>query len=169
MRGLALFLGGLLVGLAVQTGIAQGDNDDIVGMNHVGISVEDFDAAVKFYTEGMGFREAFVVNDASGQPTQAYIQVSRDTFLEIRPARPDRPAGVINHIGLGVDNIRATLARLERNGVRVDAQGPRQGINNAIISNAFSPGGIRMELTELGPESLARQAMDSWDGWKQEQ
>jgi catechol 2,3-dioxygenase-like lactoylglutathione lyase family enzyme len=162
-------LGGLLLGLAVQTGIAQGDNDDIVDVNHVGISVENFDAAVKFYTESMGFREAFVVNDANGQPTQAYIQVSRGTFLEIRPAGPDRPAGVINHIGLGVDNIRATLARLERNGVRVDEQGPRTGINNAIISNAFSPGGIRMELTELGPESLARQAMDSWDSWKQEQ
>ena len=46
-------------------------------------------------------------------------------------------------------------------------EGPRTGINNAIISNAFSPGGVRMELTELGPESLARQAMDSWDSWTQ--
>ena len=166
MRSLALFLGGLLLGLAVQTGIAQSDDNHIVGVNHIGIAVEDFDAGVKFYTEALGFREAFIVNDANGEPTQAYIQVGRDTFFEIRPVNENRPAGVIYHVGLEVDDIEAALARLERNGVRVDERGPRTGINEAVISNAFTPGGIRMELVELGPESLARQAMDSWDSWK---
>ena len=144
MRGLALFLGGLLLGSAVQTGIAQGDNDNIVGVNHVGIAVEDFDAAVKFYTEGMGFREAFIVNDANGEPTQAYIQVSRGTFLEIRPARPDRPAGVINHVGLGVDDIRA-----------------RSPVWNGTVSGSTSKGRARESTAPSSPTPSAQAAF----GW----
>jgi predicted enzyme related to lactoylglutathione lyase len=158
MRGLALFLGGLLLGTAVQTGIAQGDN--VVGVNHVGINVADFDAAMKFYTQQMGFREAFVVNDANGKPTQGYIHVSRSTFLEIRPAGPNQPVGVITHVGIEVDNIRATLARLAKNGVKVEE--PRKGINFATIANAISPEGVRMELSELGPESLQRKSINSY-------
>ena len=89
MRGLVLFLGGILLGSAVQTGIAQGDK--VVGVNHVGITVEHFDEALRFYTQNMGFREAFVVRDDKGQPVLAYVQVSRDTFLELQPSAPSAP------------------------------------------------------------------------------
>lgn len=160
MRGLALFLGGLFLGLAVHTGIAQGQNDNVLGVNHIGINVSDFDAAMKFYTEHMGFRKAFVVNDASGKPTQGYIHVSRNTFIEIRPARPNEPVGAITHVGIEVDNIRAVLARLAKNGVKVEE--PRPGINFATIANAVSPDGTRMELSELGPESLQRKSINSY-------
>jgi catechol 2,3-dioxygenase-like lactoylglutathione lyase family enzyme len=157
MRGLALFVAGLLLGLAVQTGFAQ-SGDNIVGLNHVGINVTDFDAAMKFYTEQMGFRKAFVVNDKDGKPTQGYIHISRNTFIEIRPAG-NQPTG-ITHVGIEVDNIKAALARLAKNGVKVEE--PRPGINFAIIANAFSPEGARFELSELGPDSLQRKAINSY-------
>jgi hypothetical protein len=32
----------------------------------------------------------------------------------------------------------------------------------AILSNVTDPNGVRMELLELPPESLHRQAMDRW-------
>ena len=87
MRGLYLFIGGILVGLAVQMATAQNQNRDIVGVNHVGISVENLDEAVTYYTETMGFPEAFrVVNDA-GQIALVYVQVSQNTFVELQPAR----------------------------------------------------------------------------------
>lgn len=159
MRALALFLGGLLVGSAVHVSIAQG-RDNVVGVNHFGVTVSDFDAAMKFYTQQMGFREAFVVKDANGRPTQGYLHVSRNTFIEIRPQRGNEPVGVITHVGLEVDDIRATLARLARNGVKVEE--PRKGINFATIANAISPEGIRMELSELGPESLQRKAINNY-------
>jgi predicted enzyme related to lactoylglutathione lyase len=160
MRGLALFLGGLLLGSAVQTGIAQNQDKNVLGVNHVGINVADFDAAMKFYTEQMGFKKAFVVNDKDGKPTQGYIHVSRNTFLEIRPAAPGQPVGAITHVGIEVENIKAVLARLAKNGVKVEE--PRPGINFATIANATSPDGTRMELSELGPESLQRKAINSW-------
>ena len=39
---------------------------------------------------------------------------------------------------------------------------PRAGINFATIANATSPDGTRMELSELGPESLQRKAINSY-------
>jgi predicted enzyme related to lactoylglutathione lyase len=160
MRGLALFLGGLLVGLAVHTGIAQGQSEKVLGVNHIGISVADFDAAMKFYTEQMGFKKAFVVNDKDGKPTQGYIHVSRNTFLEIRPVAPGQPVGAITHVGIEVENINGVIARLRKAGVKVEDE--RAGINFARISNATSPDGTRMELSELVPESLQRKAINSY-------
>ena len=157
MRGLALFLGGVLLGSAVQTGIAQGDR--VVGVNHVGITVEHFDEALRFYTQHMGFREAFTVRDEKGQPVLAYVQVSRGTFMELQPAGADRRPG-ITHVGLEVDDIRATLARLAQHGVKVEE--PRVSRTNSTIANATSPEGIRIELSELGQESLQRKAINSW-------
>lgn len=157
MRGVALLLGGVLLGSAVQTGIAQGDR--VVGVNHVGITVSNFDEAMRFYTQNMGFREAFTVRDEKGQPALAYVQVSRGTFMELQPATADRRPG-ITHVGLEVDNIRATLARLAQHGVKVDE--PRVSRTNSTIANATSPDGIRIELSELGQESLQRKAINSW-------
>ena len=68
MRGLYLFVAGILVGLAVQMAIAQNHNRGIVGLNHVGISVPNLHEAVTYYTETMGFPEAFRIVDETGQP-----------------------------------------------------------------------------------------------------
>ena len=129
------------------------------GVNHVGISVERFDEALAFYTQKMGFREAFVVRDDKGQPVLAYVQVSRSTFVELLPATPTRRPG-LDHVGLHVEDIRATLATLKQRGVTVEE--PRTGRTKSTIANATDPGGVRIELSELGPESLQRKAMESW-------
>ena len=51
MRGSMLFVAGIVVGLAVQTGVAQNvGNVGLVGLNHVAISVPNLDAAVAYYT-----------------------------------------------------------------------------------------------------------------------
>src|SRR6185295_4668960 len=66
MRGTLLFVTGLAVGAAVQTGIAQ--NTGLVGLNHVAISVPNLDAALTYYTKTLGFPEAFRSLDEKGQP-----------------------------------------------------------------------------------------------------
>src|ERR1700704_176237 len=87
MRSSVVFLAGLLVGCALATGFAQGQRlggENYV--NHIGFAVENFDEAFTFYTQKMGFREAFTVRDANGRPTLAYVQVSRNTFVELQQA-----------------------------------------------------------------------------------
>ena len=159
MRGLLLFVAGLLVGLAVQAAIAQSPNRGIVGLNHVGISVPNLDEAVSYYTKTMGFPEAFRNLDDKGQPTLVYVQMSRNTFLELQPANPQRPPG-INHFGVVVENMGAATAMFKQRGANVAET--RVSGTKAILSNVTDPSGVRMELLELPPDSLHRQAMDRW-------
>ena len=159
MRGLFLFVAGLLVGLAVTAAIAQSPNRGIVGLNHVGISVPNLDEAVAYYTKTMGFPEAFRNLDDKGQPTLVYVQISRNTFLELQPANPQRPPG-INHFGVVVDNMGAATAMFKQRGANVAEI--RVSGTKAILSNVTDPSGVRMELLELPPDSLHRQAMDRW-------
>ena len=61
MRGLSIFVGGVLVGLGVQMAIAQSQNRNVINMNHVGIAVPDIEASITYYTDTLGFPEAFRV------------------------------------------------------------------------------------------------------------
>ena len=92
MRSLVVFVAGILVGiLAMQPSAAQ--SDPVLALNHVGITVKNVEEAVNFYTRTMGFREAFTLRDQAGKPNLVYLQISRNTFLELAPAPAGRPAG----------------------------------------------------------------------------
>ena len=159
MRGLALFVAGILVGLAVQTAVAR--DEVVVGLNHVGLSVPSIPEAAAFYTQKMGFREAFRNTNDQGQPTAIYLQMSKNTFLELQQSNEQRPAG-INHYGLHVENARAAVAMFRQRGATAsDATGP-SGFSKAILANVTDLNGLRIELSELGPDSLQRKAMASW-------
>ena len=103
MKGVVLFAAGLMVGIAVQIGLAQ--NKNVVMMNHVGINVPNIPEAITYYTQKMGYREAFRANDAQGRPTLVYLHISHNTFLELGQANAERPAG-FTHYGLHVENIK---------------------------------------------------------------
>ena len=120
MRTSFVFLIGVLLGSAIAPGFAQGDRmpgENYV--NHVAISVANFDEAFAFYTQKMGFREAFTVRDAQGKPTLAYVQANRNTFVELQQANANRPPG-LNHFGLHVADLKGTVAFLKQRGVTVD-------------------------------------------------
>ncbi|MGI9263698.1 MAG: VOC family protein [Gammaproteobacteria bacterium] len=160
MRGIFLFVGGVVVGLAVQFAVAQSQNRGIVRMNHVAVAVEDVDAAVAYYTQTLGFPEAFRVTNDEGQVALVYVQVSRDSFVEIQPANDQRPPGN-NHFGIVVEDMEAAAEMFSRRGANVDAI--RGSSTHAILSNIHDPNSIRIELAELPPESLHYQAMEAWE------
>ena len=159
MRGFCLFVAGILVGLAVQAAVAQNQNRGIVGLNHVALSVPNIDEAVAYYTKTMGFPEAFRSTDEKGQVALVYVQISRNTFVELQPANPQRPPG-INHFGLHVENMGAAIAMFKQRGANVTES--RVSPTKAILSNITDLNGVRIELAELPPESLHRQAMERW-------
>ena len=160
MRGLFLFVAGLLVGLAVQAAIAQSQspNHGIVGMNHVGITVPNLEEAVAYYTKTLGFPEAFRNLDDKKQPTLVYVQISRNTFVELQPAN-GRPPG-ITHFGVVVENMNNATSMFKQRGANVAEI--RVSGTKAILSNVTDPTGNRMELLELPADSLHRKAMDRW-------
>jgi catechol 2,3-dioxygenase-like lactoylglutathione lyase family enzyme len=159
MRGAMLFAAGLFVGLAVHVAIAQNANGGVVMMNHVGINVPDIAEAVTYYTQKMGYREAFRVNDDKGQPRLVYMQISKNTFLELNPANAQRPAG-FTHYGLHVENAAAAVARFRSRGAMVSDTNTSD--TKAILANITDPYMGRIELAELTPDSLHQKAIQGW-------
>ena len=160
MRGAMLFAAGLFAGLAVSVGMAQDANSNVVMMNHVGINVPNIPEALTYYTEKMGYREAFRLNDNNGQPRLVYMHISKNTFLELQQANAQRPAG-FTHYGLHVENVADAVAAFRNNGIRVSDT--NTSATKAILANITDPYMGRIELAELPPESLHYKAIQSWN------
>ena len=160
IRSLALFAAGIVFGtFMMQPSAAQQEGSKGLRLNHVGMYVKNFDESMNFYTKTMGFPEAFRVTNPAGQVQLVYVQISQNTFVELLPDNAQRPPG-INHFGVHVDNMAAATAMFKQRGANVG-----EIINSgtkAILSNIIDPNGVRMELAELPPESLHRQAMQRW-------
>jgi len=159
MRGAMLFAAGLFAGLAVHVAVAQNANGGVVMMNHVGINVPNIADAITYYTQKMGYREAFRVNDDKGQPRLVYLHISKNTFLELGQANAQRPAG-FTHYGLQVENAAAAVARFRKSGVMVSDTNTSD--TKAILANITDPYMGRIELAELTPDSLHQKAIQSW-------
>lgn len=161
MRGIVLFTAGLILGISLmQPSSAQVGNKGGSGirLNHVGMNVKNFDETINFY-KSIGVREAFTLRDADGKPTLSYIQISRDTFLELAQATPERPAG-LTHFGLQADDVKVTAAQLRMAAVKVDDAKPSR--TGTLLTSAFDPNGIRFEMAETPADSLVKKAIDGW-------
>ena len=158
MRGSAVFVAGVLVGLALQLVTAQGR--DVTGLNHVLVRVADVEQATTFYTRNFGFTEAFALKNPDGSPAITYLQVSSNTFIELQPASAANPPG-LGHIGLQVDDMKGTVARLRARGLTVRDPAPSQR-TGATLSSVEGTPGVTFELLEFPPESLQRKAMLAW-------
>jgi catechol 2,3-dioxygenase-like lactoylglutathione lyase family enzyme len=160
LKGFLLFSTGIVVGVfMMQPGAAQQVPNPGLRLNHVGIYTKDYDASMRFYTKTMGFREAFSIKDKDGKPTLTYLQLSKDTFLELAPATAERPAG-LSHIGFWPEDLGTAVTTLRQRGVKVDD--PRTGSTKTSITNVIDPDGVRLEMLDFLPDSLPRKAIDSW-------
>ncbi len=159
MRGLALFAAGTLLGIFLMTPAAS-PQKKMAGLtlNHFGIYVKDMDESVKFYTEKMGFREAFRFKDNAGVPI-VYLQIDHNTFLEMTMTDKDHAPG-FSHAGILSEDVEGTVAALKNKGLKVEDV--HLGGTKALISNTLDPNGVRLELLSYPPESLQRKAMDGW-------
>ncbi|HVZ22282.1 MAG TPA: VOC family protein [Vicinamibacterales bacterium] len=158
MRGAVLFVAGLFVGLTVHVATAQG-GAGVEMLNHVGVNVPNVAEAVTYYTQKMGYREAFRANDANGNPRLVYMQISRNTFLELQPATPGRPAGV-THYGLVVRNAPEAVQTFRQRGLTVtDTTKSDTGV---VLANITDPYMGRVELVEITPDSLHAKAIRGW-------
>ena len=129
-------------------------------IDHVGIAVADFDAAVRFYAEtfGMtvaheeintdqGVREAMLSVGSSGSSIQLLAPVSDDSpiakFL-------DRRGPGIQQIAYRVRDVDAVCRTLRARGAELLYDEPRRGTANSRINfiHPRSAGGVLVELVE---------------------
>src|SRR5579883_800974 len=129
--GFTLFAAGVFAGSAIQPAGAQQPTDGSVRLNHVGIAVKDFQESLNFYTKVLGFKVAYALPSPDGKPTTTFLQISRDTFIEMAPANDKLRPG-LTHIGLLTD----------------DAKVRSGGGTGSRLSNVLDPNDIRLELVE---------------------
>ena len=158
LRGLAVFVAGIVVGtLMMQPSAAQENKNTSFTLNHVGIAVKDFPESLNFYTKVMGFRVAYALPSPDGKPTTTFLQINRDTFLEMALANANTPPG-ITHIGILSDDVNASITQLRQAGATV-ADARASAPTGSRLSNIADPNGIRLELVEQ-PPSLAHEKSD---------
>jgi catechol 2,3-dioxygenase-like lactoylglutathione lyase family enzyme len=159
IRGSVLFVAGTILGIFImQPTAAPQKKNPGVRLNHFGIYVKDLNESTNFYTKKMGFREAFSFKDGAGKPI-VYLQINRDTFLEMTPADADHPAG-FSHAGIWADDLESMVASLKQQGIKIEDV--HLGSTKAPLTNMYDPNGVRLELLAYPPESLQRKAIDAW-------
>jgi len=140
----------------------QGDRAQVNGvrsLNHVGIVVANYDKAMDFYKNTLGFREAYTIRRPDGSVQLTYLQLNRDTFVELIPAGPNQQPG-ITHFGIEVENVQTAATQLRGKGIAVPNPGPTP--SNAQSIRIQDAGGVQIEIMEFVPASLQRKAMDEW-------
>lgn len=134
-------------------------------LDHVGIAVDDIDAALAFYTEALGL-EVDATEDVPSQGVRAHFVRVGSAALELLEATTEespvrrfvsrRGAG-IHHLTLRVDDLPAALARLKARGVRLIDETPREGAEGALVAFVH-PAAAHGVLVELKQERSARSA-----------
>lgn len=134
-------------------------------LDHIGIAVDDLDAALAFYTDALGL-EVEATENVPSQGVRAHFVRVGSAALELLEATSEespirrfvtrRGAG-IHHITLRVDDIAAALARLKARGVRLVDETPRDGAEGALVAFVH-PASAHGVLVELKQERSARTA-----------
>mgnify|MGYP003394806256 CR=1 FL=1 len=162
MRGLFTLAAGVLIGVATSGVVAQ-SRQPAVRLNHVAIAVPDINKALAWYRDTMGFQEVIRNVTPQGELRSAYIQVSRDTFVEIQQSNAQRPVG-LNHWGLEVADMKAAVATFRQRGATVsDPADKPSAFSGGFLANVTDPNsGGRIEISYQPADGKLRKATEVW-------
>ena len=126
-------------------------------MIHTGFLVYNRDAEDHFYRELLGFRPYWHGGMHPGETDWVSIQVPDGTdWLEYMLGQPEHPGlrvtGVMNHISLGIADMKKAQALLESHGWKPHGgEKAQMGRDGKWQLNIFDPDLTRIELMELKP------------------
>jgi methylmalonyl-CoA epimerase len=134
-----------------------------VEIDHIAIVVKDLEAAVRLYTETLGFKEVYreVIYD---QGVEAVGLEAGESCIELLlPLDDGSPLAryrgeaptKLHHTAYRVADIEAKLTELKNKGVRLIDERPRRGVHGNLIAflHPKSTGGVLIELCQ--PTQLA--------------
>lgn len=125
-------------------------------INHLGIAVQDLEAAIKVY-ETLGLTTQKIVEVPEQKARVAFIPVGESMLELVQPTAPDSPVARflktkgegLHHLALQVDDIQTALDELKAQGVQLVDQVPRQGAEGKIaFLHPKSTGRVLIELVE---------------------
>jgi len=129
----------------------------VMGMRlvHAGFVVRNRASMQKFYEEILGFHLYWQGGMKNGETDWLDVQVPDGTdwieFMLNVPQNADKQTlGIMNHIALGVPDVRAAAKELESKGMKLP-EPPQIGRDGKWQLNLYDPDGTRVELMEFTP------------------
>ncbi|HET6570759.1 MAG TPA: methylmalonyl-CoA epimerase [Solirubrobacterales bacterium] len=127
-------------------------------IDHVGVAVEDLDAAIALYEKSFEMELAHR-ETVESQGVEAVLLDVGDGHVELlRPLAPDTAVGKflerkgpgLHHVAYAVEDIDATLQRLAAAGLELIDQRARVGIRESRVAflHPRSTGGVLTEIVE---------------------
>jgi methylmalonyl-CoA/ethylmalonyl-CoA epimerase len=127
-------------------------------IDHIGVAVEDVDAAIALY-EGSFEMELAHRETVEEQGVEAVLLDVGDGHVELlAPLGPETPVGKfmakngpgLHHVAYAVDDIDSTLERIAAAGIKLIDSEPRIGIRNSRVAflHPRSTGGVLTEIVE---------------------
>jgi methylmalonyl-CoA/ethylmalonyl-CoA epimerase len=127
-------------------------------IDHVGVAVEDLDAAIALYEQTYGMELAHRETVEQQGVEAVLLDVGENHVELLAPLGPDTPVGKflakngpgIHHVAYQTDDIEATLERLKAAGMRLIDQTPRVGIRGSRVAflHPKASGGVLTEIVE---------------------
>ncbi|MBK5111655.1 MAG: methylmalonyl-CoA epimerase [Thermoleophilia bacterium] len=125
-------------------------------IDHIGVAVEDLDAAIKLYERSFEM-ELVHRETVESQGVEAVLLDVGEGHIELlSPLGPDTPVGKfiakkgvgMHHVAYSVDDIEAALAQAEAAGMKMIDRTPRTGIRGSKVA-FISPASTGSVLTEI--------------------
>jgi catechol 2,3-dioxygenase-like lactoylglutathione lyase family enzyme len=159
--GMACFASGILVGATHVAFAERPPSQPMLRLNHVAVNVVDLAAALQYYRDKFGFQEVTRLTGANQEPLAAYLQVSRDTFIELWQTNVQHPPG-LDHFGFEVADIKAAAEELRKHELTVsEVMGPMP-FSGGFIANISDPNTGRIELSAQPAGGKLRRATENW-------
>ena len=127
-------------------------------IDHIGVAVEDLDAAIGLYAESFEMELAHRETVESQGVEAVLLDVGEGHVELLRPLGPDTAVGKflarsgpgLHHVAYAVDDIDAALPRLTAAGIALIDEEPRVGIRESRVAflHPRSTGGVLTEIVE---------------------
>jgi len=127
-------------------------------IDHIGVAVEDIDAALALYGDSFEMELAHR-ETVESQGVEAVLLDVGDGHVELlAPLGPDTPVGKylakngpgLHHVAYAVDDIDAALEKIAAAGIQLIDSEPRVGIRDSRVAflHPRSTGGVLTEIVE---------------------
>ena len=122
-------------------------------VDHIGVATRSIEEALKFWRDSLGLevKGVHVAMLPLGEPRVELLEPTG-------PASPvakflEKRGPGIHHVAVRVPDIRASLARLKREGARLIDEEPRVGAGGCLVAfvHPSASGGVLLELVEHVP------------------
>jgi methylmalonyl-CoA epimerase len=131
-------------------------------IDHVGVAVDDLDAALNLYERVLGMPMVHRETVAEQGVEAVLLDVGEGHVELLKPLGDDTPVGKflarkgpgLHHVAYAVTDIEATLAALGEQGVELIDSSPRTGIRNSRVAflHPRSTNGVLTEIVQPAKE-----------------